>query len=104
MVPAKESTADRPFTEAQQEVLHRLAKQIVRLDLGVVAVLFIESARPLNFVGSQLLHFLTPFVHVFGRFPDYDTLATLLEDRRCVDELLRAIEREEEARAEAQKA
>lgn len=82
----------------QQELADRLAGRIVRLGLGPVALLFIESVRPLNFVGSQLLHFLAPFVQAFGHFSDYDTLAALLENRRSVDRLLEAIEREEAAR------
>lgn len=86
------------LTDEAQELIHRLAKRIVQLQLGPVAIFFIESVRPLNFVGSQLLHFFGPFVHAFGRFPDYDVLAQLLEDRRSVDFLLEAIETEEEAR------
>ena len=83
----------------QQELAERLARRIVGLGLGPVAILFIESARPLNFVGSQLLHFFAPFVHAFGQFPDYEILAKLLENRDSIDQLLEAIEKEEELRA-----
>jgi len=76
-------------------VIERLARRIVRMQLAPAAIFFIESVRPLNFVGSQLMHFLAPFIHAFGEYPDYDKLATLLEDRRSVDLLLEAIEREE---------
>ena len=89
-VPGERPEADELFA--------RIARRIVRLELAPVAVLFIESFRPLNFVGSQLLRFLAPFVHAFGRFPDYESLAQLLEDRDSIDRLLEAIEREEEAR------
>ena len=85
------------FSEEQIQVINRLARRIVRLKLGMVSLLFIESVRPLNFVGSQLLHFLSPFVHAFGSFSDYHQLATLLEDRRSIDLLLEAIEKEEAA-------
>ena len=84
------------LTEQQQDLVNRLAHRIVRLGLATVAILFIESARPLNFIGSQLLHFLSPFVLTFGQFPDYKVLSSLMEDRRCVDALLEAIEQEEE--------
>jgi hypothetical protein len=90
--------AEPPSTDEARELVHRLAKRIVQLQLGPVAIFFIESVRPLNFVGSQLLHFFAPFVRAFGRFPDYDLLARLLEDRRSIDLLLEAIEREEESR------
>lgn len=81
--------------EASRQMIQRLAATIVRMNLSPVAILFIESARPLNFVGSQLLHVFSPLVNALGHFPDYETLSFLLEDRRNVDLLLEAIEREE---------
>jgi len=101
MAPAVfQATEDSPG-QSQRQAIDRLAQRVVQLDLGLVATLFIESVRPLNFVGSQLMHFFSPFIHAFGQFPDYDALSTLLEDRRCVDALLEAIEREEAARESA---
>jgi hypothetical protein len=86
------------LSDEARDLYGRLARRVVRLGLGPVAVLFIESSRPLNFVGSQLLHFFAPFVQAFGGFRDYELLARVLEDRRSVDLLLEAIEKEEEAR------
>jgi len=85
------------LTTQQRDVIDRLARRVVRMRMSEVAVLFIESFQPLNFVGSQLLHFFGPFVRGFGFYGDYEALAHILEDRRCVDWLLEAIEREEAA-------
>jgi len=106
-VEAKEEThvldleaSEVVLSKEARDLYRRLARRVVRLGLGPVAVLFIESSRPLNFVGSQLLHFFAPFVHAFGEFRDYALLARVLEDRRSVDLLLEAIEREEGDREE----
>jgi hypothetical protein len=88
------------LSEPQRQAVERLARQVTRLGLSPVAILFIESSRPLNFVGSQLLHFFAPMIQAFGKFQDYQAIAELLEDRRSVDYLLEAIEREE-AKADA---
>ena len=79
-----------------QLLIDKVAKKIVHLKLGFVAILFLESVRPLNIVSSQILHFFTPFVHSFGDFKDYENFAYLLEDRKSIDLLLDAIEKEEE--------
>jgi len=90
--------SDVVVSDEARELFQRLARKVVGLGLGPVAILFIESMRPLNFVGSQLLHFFAPFVQAFGEFQDYDLLMRSLEDRRSVDLLLESIEKEEEAR------
>jgi hypothetical protein len=91
-------SSDAALSDEARDLYRRLARRVVRLGLGPVAILFVESSRPLNFIGSQLLHFFAPFVHAFGEFRDYALLARVLEDRRSVDLLLEAIEKEEDAR------
>ena len=84
------------FSDKDCELIRRLSRRIVRLRLSPVALLFIESVRPLNYVGSQLLHFLSPIVHAFGDFSDHERLARILENRRSIDLILETIEKEEE--------
>jgi hypothetical protein len=79
----------------ERRVLDRLVQQVVRLRLELVAILFLESVRPLNFVGSQALHFFAPLVQIMGRFQDYEILAAALENRRSIDYLLEALENHE---------
>ena len=87
------------WTGEERAAVNRLVRRVRDLGLGPVAILFLESARPLNFVGSQVMHFLAPMVHAFGRFEDYEVLARLLEDRESIGRIVSAIERvEEEAR------
>lgn len=83
------------LTAEERRVLDRLVQQVVRLRLELVAILFFESVRPLNFVGSQALHFFAPLVQIVGRFQDYELLAAALENRRSIDYLLEALENQE---------
>jgi hypothetical protein len=80
-------------------LFERLAQWLVDRRLSVPAVLFIESAKPLSFVGSQAMYFFEPMVKTFLSGKDYTRLARLLEDRDNVDAFLRIVEdREEQAR------
>lgn len=81
---------DRGFSAEDQALLARLADAIVARRMGAPATLFLESLRPLNFMGSQALVFLEPFVR--PRTPDYRRLAELLESRAAIGKLVEAIE------------
>ena len=50
---------------AKTEVLDKIADFILKKDLDVLAVMTIESMRPLHFLGSQAMLFFEPFL---GRF------------------------------------
>ena len=60
------------------------------------AVLYLESMRPLSFVGSQFMHVMSPAITTFLSTSDWDALAKLLEDRRGLEYLLTRIERPQE--------
>jgi hypothetical protein len=96
------AASERPpgFDPADQALLERIAERVVRMGLAVPAVFFLESVKPLSFVGSQALVFFEPFVRAFLVMPDYERFARLMEDRAAIERLLIAIEgRDEEARA-----
>jgi len=88
------------LSREDREMVERFSGKIVKLGMGTPAILFLESVRPLNFIGSQLLHFLSPMIHAFGTFSDYDRLARLLEDRRFIGMFLDTIERKENTHGE----
>ncbi|MCZ6601990.1 MAG: hypothetical protein O6952_03180 [Planctomycetota bacterium] len=83
---------DPPLKEDEERLLDRLAKALVRRRLSAPAILFLESLRPLHFIGSQALVFFAPFAKALVEGKDYDTLTSLLERRIAVDGLLRRIE------------
>ena len=82
----------RAETETDEAFLARIAREVVRRRLTTPAILFLESVKPLNVVGSQFLYFLDPIVHLFVPFPDLPRIARLLEDRDAIERLVLAIE------------
>lgn len=89
--------------EADQALLQAIATRVVRMGLAVPAVFFLESAKPLTFIGSQALVFLEPFVKAFLNLKSYDRFTALMEDRQNVERLIQMIERSEEERAKAER-
>jgi len=90
-----------PEISAEDSVLlDKIAERVVRMGLAVPAVFFLESVKPLSFVGSQALVFFEPFVRAFLVLPDYERFAKLMEDRTAIERLCVRIERrDEDARA-----
>lgn len=85
---------------SDDELLEAVAERVVRMGLAVPAVFFLESTKPLSFVGSQVLVFLEPFVSAFLTIRNYQRFARLMEDRKNLEKLMQRIEaRDEEARA-----
>lgn len=81
------------------ELLDRVAREITSRGMAVPAILFLESSKPLSFVGSQFLLFMEPFVKTFFTTTLYDRFAALMEDRDQYEALIRKIERQEAARS-----
>jgi len=74
------------------ELIDKLARMIVKRRLSVVAIVMLESTKPLTFLGSQLMVFLDPFISVFFKPDDYRKFYKMIEDRRNVDRLIERIE------------
>ena len=77
--------------------LDGIAAWIARRRMATPAVLFLESAKPLNFIGSQALFFFEPMVKAFVGGAGYTRFATLLERRESVEVLLQRIEEADRA-------
>jgi hypothetical protein len=93
-------------TELSKEdvaLLESVAGRIVRMRMAVPAVFFLESAKPLSFLGSQALIFMEPFVKAFLTLPQYDRFARLLEDRGNVERLIQLIERMDQEQEQREK-
>ncbi len=82
----------RSLGPEDEALLDRIARAVVRWGMTVPAIFLLESSRPLNFVGGQFLHFLSPIVHSVINAKDLDRLALLLERRDSVEMLIRRIE------------
>ncbi len=84
--------------ERRDEILGKIARRIVDLRLSPVAIVILESSKPLSFVGSQLMVFLQPVITAVFPFRQYDEVAALLEDRANVEALIQTIEKLEDDR------
>jgi len=84
--------------ERRDEVLTKIARKVVDLRLTPMAIVMLESGKPLSFVGSQLMVFFQPIVTALFPFHQYDEVAALLEDRSNVETLIQTIEKLEDGR------
>ena len=73
-------------------LISKLADFVVKRNMSVPAIMFLESVRPLNYVGSQSMVFFKPILSRFFTRDEYDKLATILENREVIDLLIKEIE------------
>jgi len=81
-----------PIPDDENRVLDKLAERVVRWKMSVPAIIFLESVKPLNYIGSQALVFFEPIVQSLFNFRDYDTFRRAMERRENVERLLQKIE------------
>lgn len=98
---AVEKEGEYRLTEEDKDILDKVAKKIKKMKMETPAILFLETVKPLNYVGSQTMTFFRPIVHSIFDCIQYDKFAALLEHRNCIEELLTRIEREQNGKETA---
>lgn len=83
---------EEPTEDPDERLLGRISGRIVRMGLAVPAIFFLESVKPLSFIGSQALVFFEPFVKAFLDIKSYDRFTELMEDRKNLERLITMIE------------
>jgi hypothetical protein len=83
---------ENPLPEEEEAVLEKLARKTVERRMTVPAIMFLESVKPLNYIGSQALVFFEPIVQTVFNFKDYDTFRLALEKRQTLEILIQKIE------------
>jgi hypothetical protein len=86
-----------------EALLDKLAHLVVRHRMTVPAIFFLESMKPLSFVGSQAMHFFEPLVHAFLPLRDYERFALMMERRENLEALLVKIEARDDADRQEEK-
>ncbi len=81
-----------PLTDEDRALLAKLAEKIVKRRMTMPTVLFLQSVRPLNMIGSQAMIFLRPFLTPLFKQADYDRVAAIMERREGIGALLDAID------------
>jgi hypothetical protein len=84
-----------PLTRGEQRWLEIIADGVVKRRLAAPAILLLQSAKPLNFVGAQLLVFFKPIISVVFPPDKLDEAAELISRRRSIEALLQMIEERE---------
>lgn len=82
----------KELTPQQEEILIKIAQKVIHWKMSVPAILFLESVKPLNYVGSQMMAFFEPFVQTLFSWKDYDECRRMMEERGTVNKLLQKIE------------
>ena len=80
------------FTIEDLALLERIADAVVTRGMAAPATVFLESLGPMNFLGSQALHFLTPIVEWAFHVKEIEQVAWLLERRDTISRLIALIE------------
>lgn len=82
----------QPLTPEDQALLAKIATAVVSRRMAGPAVLLLESVGPMNFLGSQALHFLTPIMDLVCDAKEIEQAAGLLERRDAIPHLIELIE------------
>ncbi len=88
----KPAADDPNITAEEDEVLDKVARKVVEWRMAVPAIIFLESVKPLNYIGSQAMVFFEPVVQTVFTIKDYDTFRAALEKRKSIERLLQHIE------------
>lgn len=77
---------------AEAEVVDRVLREVIRRQMTTPASIFLESIRPMTYLGSQAMHFFGPFMTVLIEPQAYRAFSSFLEKRGAVDYLLMRME------------
>lgn len=89
----------QPLSIDDVELMERVADVIVKRGMAAPATVFLESMGPMNFLGSQALHFFTPIIECAFNVKEVEQVARLLERRDSIPRLIAIIEAKSAPRA-----
>jgi len=88
--------------EEEARMIDRIADEVIKRKLETVAIMFLESIKPMSYVGSQLaMVFVGPFLAIFGDLGI--NYIKFFDKRDNVEKLLLKIEEQAKTRTEEEK-
>ncbi len=84
--------ASQPLSIEDVGLMQRIAEAIVQRGMAAPATVFLESMGPMNFLGSQALHFFTPIIECAFNAKEVEQVARLLERRDTISRLIALID------------
>lgn len=88
-------------TDEQRAAVDTICGEVVRRRMVLPALMALEMSRPLNYVGSQAIHFFTPIISALTDADAHRHVAEFLEKRGSVEYLCSRIEELEAERSAA---
>lgn len=92
-VPAAPADPASAAAAEDDAMLDDLARAVCTRGLAPAAIFFLESIKPLNFIGSQTLYAASPLASLLFDRDRIERLAGVLEDRGSVERLIARIEK-----------
>tara|TARA_R110002095_G_scaffold1432_4_gene7448 strand:+ start:19636 stop:20031 length:396 start_codon:yes stop_codon:yes gene_type:complete len=89
---AVERPEDFSPTAEQQQIADRICREIIRREMVTLAILSLETCRPLNYIGSQAIHFFAPFLSFLVDPKSQNIFADFLEKRGSIEWLCQRLE------------
>ena len=92
--PGSHDLIDLEGTEDYSDLMEKIAKSIVQRQLTVPAIIFLESIKPLSFLGNQMLIFANPVISLVVQSGNYYKFIRMIENRENIEKLTIMIEEE----------
>ncbi|MEP0814090.1 MAG: hypothetical protein HRF49_05435 [bacterium] len=96
--------AEPPLSESDEAALMRVGDLVVSRRMEVPAIMALESLRPMNFLGSQVMVMLKPFVGIITDDTFWVSVQEAFEKRASVNFLIEYIEERMNERKRAERA
>lgn len=102
MSQSKVDSTDQ-MTPEDRAFLEDLSVWLAERRMSTPAILFLESVKPLNFIGSQVLYFFEPMVKAVIQGKNYTRFARIMESRDNVEIFLELMEAADEDQRDQRK-
>ena len=87
------SPPEHAITEDDEALAKKVATFIVKRQLTAPAIMLLETGRPFNYIGSQFLTFLSPFISIiFSNNTEFNRFTQFIEKRNSIPCLIQHIE------------
>ena len=87
------SPPESAITEEDEALAEKVATFVVGRKLTAPAIMLLETSHPFNYIGSQLLTFISPFVSIiFTTADEFNRFTLFLEKRESIPCIVRHIE------------
>ena len=94
---------ENAWSSEDEEKAKSFAQKVVDRRMALPTILFLESLRPLHFIGGQFIHFVAPISGLVVSHWDLDRLGNFLEHRGAVPFVIEEIQRRDEKRLQEDK-